>query len=114
MSNSKTASLAAEAAPHYDTRVSPWIEIDGAICRVRLLGSIHELKDRVAFIEKTPRVRIRQYGLPYRDEPEARDKDFLNWCEGLKGEGPNDKASQAWCDEMLRTLGYAVDDGWRD
>lgn len=75
------------------------------------------LANRVAFIEKTPRVRIRDYSLGIEKEwdgegnvisLERRWPEFLDWCEGTKGDGPDDAESRAWCDKMLTALGYEI------
>lgn len=117
------------------TRVSDWIVVDG-YCAGRIVegGDINKIADRVAFIEKTPRVRIRRYGTPFGDAREARDKDFLNWCEGNEWEASGCGADQdaeklgaygfcpqarAWCDRMLVMLGYELPGGdlvqnWRE
>jgi hypothetical protein len=55
------------------------------------------IADRVAFIEKTPRVRIRRFGY---DDPYP---DHLNWASGQKGNGPDEK-SKDWCVQMLNLL----------
>ena len=106
------------------TRVSDWIVVDG-YCAARIIegGDINKIADRVAFIEKTPRVRIRRYGTPFSDPREARDKDFLNWCEGhdWKADGCSgdqdasklgaygfSAQARAWCDHMLVMLGYEL------
>ena len=58
----------------------------------------------MAIIEKTPRVRILALQLNAAE-------DWLNWAEGpFEGEGPCDPRSLQWCDNMLRQLGYALDD----
>lgn len=65
-------------------------------------------RDRVAFVEKTPRVRVR---------PHARDgDDFKNWECGPRGDAGRpaaggyeyDAGSQAWCDARLVQLGYVL------
>lgn len=59
------------------------------------------IPNRVAVIEKTPRVRIRPAWAT------SKDKDFLNWAEGDKGSGPSDMRSREWCDAVLK-LFYGV------
>lgn len=95
-------------------RVSAWLQDpDAAHCCMRIIegGDPHRVADRVAFIEKTPRVRV----APYTDE----DSDFHNWQSGPKGSGGGDPArdltygydpqSRAWCDARLREMGYTLD-----
>lgn len=73
-------------------------------------------ENRVALIEKTPRVRIREYHLGvergrWRDGEEwieRRWPEHLDWCYGLKGDGPHDPESLAWCDGMLKAIGYEL------
>lgn len=73
-----------------------------------------DVRYRVALIEKTPRVRIRaahfrehhgtyEDGVPYVD---YHWPEHCDWCYGEKGDGPDDKESKAWCDAMLKLLGY--------
>lgn len=86
-------------------KLSPWITeyYNGLPCgSMRIVeGTDHtDIKNRVAFIEKTPRIRIRpQYLTNY--------PDFLNWAERpFSGDGPLDDESKKWCDDMLRVMGY--------
>lgn len=76
------------------TQISDWVEEDGYAFRYLLGKDPENPENRVAFIEKTPRVRIRPAGM-------IEIPDCFNWCEGLKGTGPNDKESRDWCDAML-------------
>lgn len=88
---------------------SAWIEVENGIgaMRIKKGGDPDNIDDRVAFIEKTPRVRIREAFL-LSHMPEIMD--FLNWCErDFKGDGPNDPESRAWCDTMLLALGYTLE-----
>jgi len=59
--------------------LSPWIIEDG-YCAVRIIdgGSQDVLADRIAFIEKTPRVRV---------SPFTAEEDCKNWECGPKGDG---------------------------
>lgn len=77
------------------------------ICRAKEGTDPSLVANRVAFIEKTPRVRIRGYwGGP--DDPVARSEDWKSWAEGSKGDGPTDESSRDWCDKMLVLLGYEL------
>lgn len=68
------------------------------------------LETRVAFIEKTPRVRIAPFT--------QKDTDFKAWKQGPKGCGGDDperngyygfyQPSREWCDTELLALGYAL------
>jgi hypothetical protein len=98
-------------------KVGPWQVVDGfCIARVIEGGDPDNIADRVAFIEKTPRVRIRSGH--YREDRgryedgeeyiEYRWHEFLDWAEGAQGLGPDDPESQQWCDDMLKLLGYEI------
>lgn len=85
-------------------KVGPWTLVEGGCgaTRVRLGGNIDNISDRVAFIEKTPRIRVRSDSL-------LNDRDFLNWASGpFKGDGPNDPESREWCDKALVLFGYEL------
>jgi hypothetical protein len=75
-----------------------------------LLGKDGEhVANRVAFIEKTPRIRVRSQGHG------EFEKDYLNWASGpFKGSGPEDAEARAWCDEALGIFDYQVDDPVKD
>lgn len=79
-------------------KISPWVDGDGYAYRYVLYTDPEVVANRVAFIEKTPRVRIRRH---WNDN---QYPDWLNWCEGPGGEGPKDEESRAWCDKMLAAL----------
>lgn len=100
-------------------KVGPWQTVDG-YCAARIIqgGDPYRVEDRVAFIEKTPRVRIRaayhreQHGT-YEDGGayvDYRWEEFLDWCSGTKGNGADDPESREWCDNMLKLLGYELCD----
>jgi hypothetical protein len=92
-------------------KLSDWIVVDG-YCATRILdgGDVNNVAVRVAFIEKTPRVRTAVF---------TSEKDYLNWFEGPKGVGGCIEfygetvygfyaPSRAWCDAMLIEMGYDV------
>jgi hypothetical protein len=83
-------------------KTTAWIVADGGAFRALAGTNGSRVEDRVAFIEKTPRVRVRNevYGSNF--------PDWLNWAEGTKGEGPEDEQSRDWCDRMLELLGYQL------
>jgi hypothetical protein len=96
-------------------KVSDWIIIDG-YCATRIIdgGDVKNVADRVAFIEKTPRVRIQSTTIG-AEEP----REFNNWEYGPKGSGGcgNPKVnnlygfyqpSRDWCDKRLKELGYEI------
>lgn len=91
------------------TRAGPWMQLDGhGQGRVILGGDPDNVFDRVAFIEKTPRVRIRAGGYLRYPPYGEKDADGLNWAAGF-GSGPGPE-TRAWCDLMLIALGYQLED----
>lgn len=86
-------------------KLSDWI-MDGH-CAMRIVegGNPDNIVDRVAFIEKTPRVRVAP--CPYDGY-----KDHENWMGGPKGtsEYGRDEISRQWCDTLLKELGYNLDE----
>lgn len=85
-------------------KAGPWIFEDNGAMRVRLgwdgATLPNTVENRVAFIEKTPRIRIRD---TMEDYP-----DWLNWASGFKGSGPTDPESIKWCDDALILFGYEL------
>ena len=89
-----------------------WHRVGHCECLVVVGGDPWKLEDRIAFIEKTPRVRIRHMerrdgitygGMDPHTPPEL--SDWLNWASGAKGRGPDD-TSRKWCVDMLKLLGW--------
>lgn len=97
-------------------KISPWIVNAEYGCAYRhMVGSDPEdITNRVALIEKSPRVRIRSASLrldkgQYEDGSKyiiERWPEHLDWCYGPKGDGYDDEESRAWCNAMLKLLGY--------
>ena len=92
-------------------KTTPWIVYDGYCAMRAIEGSdAGVIANRVAFIEKAPRVRF----APWTDF----DTDCHNWKYGTKGPGGGDPekdetygfcpASRAWCDARLLELGYQL------
>jgi hypothetical protein len=91
-------------------KTSPWIVKDG-YCAMRVIaGSDPSLTaNRVAFIEKTPRIRV---------APFSEKEDFKNWESGPSGSGGGDPEkdetygfdpySRKWCDERLIAMGFEL------
>jgi hypothetical protein len=75
---------------------------DGDYCSMRIIeGTDPEVvTNRVAFIEKTPRVRA-------LNSFDGND-DWKNWHQGWKGDDGWDPVAQGWCDTHLVTMGYIV------
>ena len=98
--------------------VSRWVRDEHCAFRF-IIGTDPSLpENRVAFIEKTPRIRF----IAANDE--AVDwADHLRWESGPKGSGGADghipeneyygfdPDSRLWCDDMLKKLGYVVEEG---
>lgn len=91
--------------------VTPWI--DDEHCSYRALATPlpaqkgdteQNIASRVAFIEKSPRVRVAAMTSGF---PEAAS----NWKYGPKGSAPEYgryQPSRDWCDNQLRLLGYTL------
>lgn len=87
--------------------LTAWVPVPGAKhCAMRYIvgEDPKQAANRIAFIEKTPRVRIAPYS-------EGDDFDSRNWQEGPKGHAPEYgqyQPSRDWCDARLRELGYQL------
>lgn len=84
-------------------RLGPWINEDH--CSMRCIEGTNPeiIANRVAFIEKTPRVRVAR--------AESEFDDWKGWHEGPKGCGQECgryAPSREWCDEQLKLLGYEL------
>ncbi len=100
-------------------KITGWIvnEEEGYAYRHIVGKDPESVEHRVALIEKSPRVRIRSYYLGTEREWDdggsivsetRRWPEFLDWCYGEKGDGPDDEESREWCDGMLKALGYEL------
>lgn len=103
-------------------KVTPWL-VDEQVphCCLRRVegGDPNSLADRVAFIEKTPRVRIAPL-TPAGSFIGDHNADKNNWQGGPKGAGGPDgdipanqlygfyPPSREWCDKRLVELGYTL------
>ena len=86
-------------------RVSAWTaDPDAPYCSMRFLEGTDPtaVANRVAFIEKTPRVRFQPFSNP--------SDDWKGWHQGWKGDDGWDAAAQGWCDQHLLAMGYVVPD----
>lgn len=98
-------------------RLSPWTVCEGH-CAMRFVEGTDPniVANRVAFIEKTARIRI----YPFEHNPE---NDGLNWKYGVRGRACShdedaERAqayglyppSREWCDRELHRLGYVLPD----
>lgn len=91
--------------------LSPWIVVDD-YCATRVIKGTNpeEVANRVAFIEKTPRVRNASFT--------TWDEEQGKWPQGPKGSGGSepekngyygfDEESREWCDKELKKLGYIL------
>ncbi len=91
-------------------KISPWLVVDG-YCATRIVegGDVENVLDRVAFIEKTPRIRMGTF------EPDHKNwKSGPKGCGGSEGCDPNAELygfylpSREWCDRELALLGYEI------
>lgn len=95
---------------NYKYFLSDWVIVDGYCATRYIKDKLNTLENRVAFIEKTPRVRTK---------PFTEYNDFQNWVCGVKGQGGSfdanheeegnygfDQESRDWCDARLREMGY--------
>lgn len=101
----------------FTKKVSPWVIVDGYAAARHLVGADpNDIRSRVALIEKSPRVRIRDASHRemrghYEDGSEYikyRWEEHLDWCYGYKGDDAFDEESRKWCDNMLIALGYEL------
>lgn len=91
-----------------DVVLSKWIpEPDYEWCYMRIIAGTDpkDIANRIAFIEKTPRIRI----APYTTYDEEQGK----WLQGPKGEAPEYgqyQPSRDWCDQQLLARGYILEE----
>lgn len=86
-------------------KVGPWVDGEGCAYRALLGTDGSKAENRVAMIEKTPRVRIRPAYIAHIGNDNRHWPEFLDWCErGWSGIGPSDLISRKWCDDMLRVM----------
>ena len=87
--------------------LSDWIIIDN-YCAIRIVkgGKVDNVSDRVAFIEKSPRVRVNKNKLCMENSHTCTTSDA--WLYGGRGsnEYGRDVDSRKWCDDMLKLLGW--------
>jgi len=108
-------------------KLSPWLPIpDSPYCCARIIpgSDINVPANRIAMIEKTPRVMLRagSYSVSCPDGVGATPGQFDTWIYGPKGAGGSDgdnpanqlygyyPPSRKWCDDMLVLLGYELMD----
>ena len=96
-------------------KTTPWITLDGYSCFRAIEGTDpNEVKNRVAFIEKTARIRISPY-----DDSKCWSEDYKKWRYGPRGVGGSGNAEKEeiygfyppcreWCDKRLILLGYEL------
>jgi hypothetical protein len=108
------------------TRLSAWITIHD-YCATRVIEGTdpNQIENRVAFIEKTPRVRIRAEDHQLlEDLPDFQEGNIYlspertQWYSGPKGSGGSDPEgdqcygfdpeSREWCEGVLLHLGYEL------
>jgi hypothetical protein len=90
-------------------KVSEWLPVPDSECFMRVIEGTDPsvVANRVAFIEKTPRVRVK---------PWTEEDDWKNWQQGPKGglDYGKDNNSRVWCNHRLPELGYQIPDLTRE
>lgn len=103
-------------------KLSPWIIVH-EYCATRVLFGTdpNDVKNRVAFIEKTPRVRLKSWQcapeMIRRNVSSCTGTETDYWLYGSKGSGGSGdheaqgnygfhQPAREWCDAVLRLLGY--------
>jgi len=88
-------------------QLSDWIIIDD-YCATRIIkgGQAENIQDRVAFIEKSPRVRVNKNKICMESNHSHATSDA--WLYGNRGSSDygRDEDSRKWCDDMLKLLGW--------
>lgn len=85
-------------------KLSPWtVDPTAEHCAMRFIEGTDpdNVANRVAFIEKTPRVRFRVF---------TEQADWTGWHSGWKGDDGHCVVARGWCDTHLQSLGYNVPD----
>ena len=83
-------------------KLSEWTMYDHCSFRYIEGTDPNKIENRVAFIEKTPRVRVKPF--------EIKD-DWKGWMQGPKGHDPElgkYQPSRDWCDAELIKMGYII------
>ena len=111
-------------------KLSDWIMIEHCAVRIVKDGDVNKISDRVAFIEKTPRVKIHSPNSTLDSHSISINVDeneetgcgathpnyFIGkrcvWMYGYKGssEYGRDENSRQWCDELLKAIGWEVEE----
>lgn len=77
-------------------------------CLVRPGGNPEKVEDRIAFIEKTPRVRVERFSVSdLGGTPATSLNGKVVWLSGPKGDGHECGAfqpSRDWCERVLDAL----------
>jgi hypothetical protein len=88
-------------------KLSPWTMVDGH-CSMRYIEGTNpnDISNRVAFIEKSARVRVSPF-----DHSKDSMYDCDNWYSGFRGHSPEYgeyQPSRDWCDNELVKMGYEL------
>ena len=97
--------------------LSDWIMDEEDCCAMRIYkgGDPEKVADRVAFIEKTPRVRVspasgsEAYVQVNGDSVHGSHKTVEVWIYGgnhRSSEYGKNEDAREWCDQMLKVLGH--------
>lgn len=91
-------------------QLSEWIMI-GEYSATRIVkgGDPNNISDRVALIDKTPRIRINKNKFCIEQKEGCTSSDSDIWLYGDKGSSEHglDFESLSWCDQMLVLLGWS-------
>jgi hypothetical protein len=88
-------------------KLSPWTMVN-EYCAMRYIEGTdsNDIANRVAFIEKSARVRVNPY-----DYNQDLIYDCYNWYSGFRGHSPEYgeyQPSRDWCDSELIKMGYEL------
>lgn len=94
-------------------QLSDWIIVDDyCATRIKIGGDPNKVEDRVAFIDKAPRVRISNYCVEEKHEDgwvscKIQKNDAWLYAKNRgSSEYGHDKENREWCDQMLMLLGW--------
>jgi len=87
---------------HKSFVLSDWTPVeDGCWMRYLRHTDPNDIRNRVAFIEKTPRIRVAAYS------EDRKIMDSINWMGGFRS-FKGDPSSRVWCDDQLFIHGWDI------
>ena len=96
-------------------KLTDWIVDEDGISVYRAIKGLNanDSDNRIAFIEKSPRVKIPRFSLCIETFNEVGctglSSEKSAWLYGDKGSDCFDGESREWCDKMLVLLGYELE-----